>query len=143
MATIATHVPAHTVAPSNRRLWSGRVVTGVVGLFLVMDTVLHLTNVAPVQEASARLGLPLHLAPIIGVLELVCLVAYLLPRTALIGAVLLTGYLGGAVAIQLRAGSPLFAEALFPIYVGILVWGGLLLRRPGLWAALSATPSRD
>ena len=139
MATSATHVPAHTLAPSNRRLWSGRVLTGAVGLFLLMDTTIHLANIAPVRESSTRLALPLGLAPVIGAVELVCLVAYLLPRTALAGAVLLTGYLGGAVAIQLRAGSPLFAEALFPIYVGILAWVGLLLRRPGLLTVLRSS----
>ncbi len=125
-----------SVAPSTARLWSGRIVTGVTVLFLLADTAMHLANIAPVQQASARLGLPIALAPVIGVIELLCLAAYLVPRTAVLGAVLLTGYLGGAVAIQLRAGSPLFAEALFPIYVGVLVWGGLALRRPGLVRAL-------
>ncbi len=125
-----------SVAPSVARRWSGRIVTGVTALFLLADTAMHLANIAPVQQASARLGLPLGLAPVIGAVELICLAAYLLPRTAVLGAILLTGYLGGAVAIQLRAGSPLFAEALFPIYVGVLVWGGLALRQPGLVARL-------
>ncbi len=136
MEIAATQATSLAVSPSAGRLWTGRIVTGVTGLFLGMDTALHLANIAPVQQASARLGLPLHLAPVIGAVELVCLAAYLLPRTAVLGAILLTGYLGGAVAIQLRAGSPLFAEALFPVYVGVLVWGGLLLRRPGLFAIL-------
>ncbi len=136
MEIAATQATRFAVSPSAGRLWTGRIVTGVTGLFLGMDTALHLANIAPVQQASARLGLPLHLAPVIGAVELVCLAAYLLPRTAVLGAILLTGYLGGAVAIQLRAGSPLFAEALFPVYLGVLVWGGLLLRRPGLFAIL-------
>lgn len=136
MEIAATQATSFAVSPSAGRLWTGRIATGITGVFLLLDTVMHLANIAPVQQASARLGLPLQLAPVIGVVELVCLAAYLLPRTAVLGAILLTGYLGGAVAIQLRAGSPLFAEALFPVYVGVLVWGGLLLRRPKLIAAL-------
>ncbi len=130
---IAVSRPASfSVAPSAARRWSGRIVSGVTVLFLLADTAMHLANIAPVQQASTRLGLPVGLAPVFGVIELICLATYLVPRTAVLGAVLLTGYLGGAVAIHLRAGSSLFAEALFPIYVGVLVWGGLMLRRPGL-----------
>ncbi len=140
MEIAATHSAGLTLAPSSGRLWAGRILTGVTGLFLLMDAVTHLLRVPPVVQAFARIGVPVSLAVPIGALELVCLAAYLLPRTAALGAILLTGYLGGAVAIQLRAGSPLFAEALFPVYVGVLVWGGLLLRRPGLRALLTEPP---
>ncbi len=137
MATLATHLPVHTLTPSVWRLRAGRIVTAVAALFLAFDAAIHILRIPPVVEAFARLGFPLALSVPIGVLELACLIAYVLPGTAVLGAVLLTGYLGGAVAVQLRAGSPLFAEALFPVYVGVLVWGGLLLRRRGLWAALT------
>lgn len=136
MEIAATQAVALGAAPSSRRLWAGRIVTGVIALFLLFDTAIHLANIAPVQQASTRLGLPPRLAPAIGVVELVCLAAYLIPGTMILGAILLTGYLGGAVAIQLRAGSPFFAETLFPVYVGVLVWAGLILRRPALTGLL-------
>ena len=115
-------------APVTRApLWTGRAVSGLVTLFLLFDAVLHLLAPAPVTEAFARLGFPLGLSTALGVLELACLAAYAWPRTAALGAVLLTGYLGGAISINLRAGSPAF-ETLFPAIVGALVWGGGLLR---------------
>jgi DoxX-like protein len=92
--------------------------------------------IPPVVEAFARLGLPVDLARGIGTLELACLIVYLIPRTAIPGAILLTGFLGGAVVTHVRVGNPLLSHALFPVYVGALVWGGLLLR--GRLAALVA-----
>jgi hypothetical protein len=102
--------------------------TGLVVLFFVFDCVIHLIAIAPVTEAFAQLGYPPGLARPIGVLELVCLVLYLIPRTSVVGAVLLTGYLGGAIATNLRAGTPLFSHLLFPIYLAIPMWGGLYAR---------------
>jgi len=139
MEIAATHRAGFAVAPSAGRLWTGRIVTGVTVLLLLMDAVTHVLAIPPVVQAFTRLGFPLTLAVPVGVLELACLAVYVLPRSAVLGAILLTGYLGGAVAIQLRAGSPLFAEALFPVYMGVLVWGGLLLRRRDLWAWLAGT----
>ena len=140
---IATTGPlAGTIPASAPRIWTGRIITAVSVLFLLLDAGNHLMKTPPVVEAFVRLGVPVGLAGPIGALEIACLVVYLVPRTALLGAILLTGYLGGAVAIQLRAGSPLFAETLFPVYFGALVWVGLLLRRPRLWAVLTA-PRRD
>lgn len=119
---------------SKKMIWSGRIMSGVMAAFLLLDAIMHLSNIAPVVEASTRLGLPVNLAPVLGVVELICLALYVYRRTSALGAILLTGYLGGAVAIHLRAGSPLFGEALFPVYVGILLWGGLYLREPRLRA---------
>lgn len=107
--------------------WTGRVLSTLVVAFMVFDGVLHVLKPAPVAEAFARLGYPLSASVGLGVLELICTALYAIPRTAVLGAVLLTAYLGGAVATQLRAGSTLF-ETIFPVIVGALLWGGLALR---------------
>lgn len=112
---------------SKGRLWTGRVLTGLSALFLLFDAIGKLVMPPQVTEACTRLGFPLALIPSIGVLLLVCTAVYALPRTTILGAVLLTGFLGGAVAIQMRAGSPLF-ETVFPVLFGVLVWAGILLR---------------
>jgi hypothetical protein len=122
---------------SKPALWTGRVISGLMVAFLVFDAVIKLMNIAPVIEASKRLGLPENLTMPVAVVLLVCVVLYVLPQTAVLGAVLLTGYLGGAVAIHLRAGSSLFAESLFPVYFGVLVWLGLYLRDVRVRAMLS------
>ena len=114
------------IAPS--RLWAGRILTALPVLFLVFDGAIKLRRPAPVAEAFAHLGLPLTLASTLGIIELLCTVLYAIPRTSLLGAILLTGYLGGAVATHLRIGDPLFSHILFPTYVGLLVWAGLFLR---------------
>ena len=121
---------------SSKMIWSGRILSGLMVAFLLSDAIMHLTKIAPVVEAFARLGFPIDLAVTLGILELACLALHVYPRTSVLGAILLTGYLGGAVAIHLRAGSPLFSEALFPVYVGILLWGGLYLREPRLHALI-------
>jgi DoxX-like protein len=121
--------PSTQAAPiSKRRLWTGRILSGLAVLFLVFDAVIKFTKIAPVVDAFAQLGYPIGLAPTIGSIALICVVLYLIPRTSVLGAVLLTGYLGGAIASQLRIGSPLFSHVLFPIYVAALIWGGLYLR---------------
>jgi hypothetical protein len=104
--------------------------------FLLMDATIHLMKIQAVVEAFARLGWPIGLAVPLGIVELVCIAAYIFPRTSILGAILLTGYLGGAVVTHLRVGSSLFGEMLFPVYIGILVWGGLYLREPRLRAFL-------
>ena len=116
-------------------VWAGCVASTLAGLFLLFDTVLHLTKPAPVVTAFAQLGYPSDLAVGIGILELVCLVAYAIPATSVLGAILLTGYLGGAVASQLRVGHSAF-ETGFPIITGVLVWGGMLLREDRLRAII-------
>ncbi|MDQ6870483.1 MAG: DoxX family protein [Gemmatimonadota bacterium] len=113
---------------SKRKLWAGRIMSGIVVLFLIFDGVTKLMTIAPVVEGMRKLGYPVPLAPVIGAIVLICVVFYLIPRTAPLGAILLTGFLGGAVASQLRLQMPLFGYTLFPIYLGVLAWGGLYLR---------------
>jgi hypothetical protein len=110
------------------RLWTGRVLSGLAILFLAFDTALKLARTTAAVEGTAELGYPPGALLTIGLIELACLVAYAVPRTARMGAVLLTGYLGGAIATHLRLGNPLLSHTLFPIYVAALVWGGLYLR---------------
>jgi hypothetical protein len=97
---------------------------------------LKVLQLQPAVQATVELGYPAHLVAVIGVIQLVCLVLYLVPPTSVLGAVLLTGYLGGAIATHVRLGSPLASHTLFPIYVALLVWGGLYLREPRLRALL-------
>jgi len=114
--------------PSKKGVWTGRVLSGLVVLFLIPDGIIKFIKPAPVVDAFAHLGLPLSLANTIGILLLVCTAIYAFPRTAVLGAILLTGYLGGAVATHLRAGDPLFSHILFPTYLGVMLWLGLYLR---------------
>jgi len=119
---------AQSVRVSNRRLWAGRIMSALPALFLVFDGVIHIMRIPPVVEAFARLGYSINLAVPLGIIEIACILLYVIPRTSVLGAVLLTGYLGGAVATNLRTGAPLFSNVLFPVYVGVLLWGGLYLR---------------
>jgi hypothetical protein len=121
---------------SRTRVRAGCVLSGLAGLFLLFDSAIKFTRIDPVVESFARLGYAPGLAPAIGVLELACVVVYVIPRTSVLGAVLLTGFLGGATATHVRVGSPLVTHVLFPIYVGGLVWGGLVLREERLRALL-------
>jgi len=117
------------------RLWTGRILTCLAGLFLLFDGVCKLFNPSFVVQASQHLGLPVNLAVGIGVLLIVCTLLYLIPRTAVLGAVLLTGYLGGAVAIHLRAGSTTF-ETVFPVIFALIAWAGIYLREPRICPVL-------
>jgi hypothetical protein len=102
-------------------------------LFLLMDAIMKLLALPVVLESGAALGFGGEaMARTLGTLLLVCTALYALPRTALLGAILLTGYLGGAIATHLRVGSPLLSHVLFGVYVGLFVWGGLYLRNPAL-----------
>jgi hypothetical protein len=113
---------------SKKSLWAGRITTGFIVAFLLFDAVIHLMKPAPVVEAFAKLGFPIRLAVPLGLIELVCVLLYVIPRSSILGAILLTGYLGGAIAIQLPTGNSLFGEVLFPIYIGVILWGGIYLR---------------
>jgi hypothetical protein len=118
-----------TAAPRSRRaLWAGRGLSGFAALFLAFDATIKLSGAPMVAEAHAQLGYPAGVAAPIGLVELVCLALYLVPRTAPLGAILWTGYLGGAIATHVRVGSPLASHTLFPIYVAALLWAGLWLR---------------
>ena len=112
----------------------GYALTGLVTLFLLFDAVTKLLRLQMVVDATVQMGFPAWTVPVIGGTLLVCLALYLVPRTAVLGAVLLTGYLGGAVCAQLRIEAPLLSTLLFPVYTGVLVWLGLYLRSAALRA---------
>ena len=112
------------------------VLTTLAALFLALDTVMKLLRLAPAVEGTVALGYPEHTVAVIGAIELVCLVLYVVPQTAVFGAVVMTGYLGGAIATHVRVGNPLRTHTLFPIYVAAMLWGGLYLREPRLRALL-------
>jgi len=113
---------------SKIKLRISRIMIVVTVLFLLFDSITKLMMIAPVMEANKRLGFPPYLIPVIGIILLVCTVLYVIPRTSIFGAILLTGYLGGAVVTNVRIESPLFSNTLFPVYFGILAWGGLYLK---------------
>jgi hypothetical protein len=112
---------------SNKRIWASRILGGLPALFLLMDGGMKLFKPVVVVEASAQLGYPESTLVGIGLALLVSTLLYLLPRTAILGAVLLTGYLGGAVATHVRVGGPAF-NVVFPVIFGSLLWGSLWLR---------------
>ena len=117
---------------SKGRTLSGWIITGLVGAFMLFDAIGKFIKPAAVVEAFARTGWPIQLSTTIGTILLICTLIYLLPKASVLGAILLTGYLGGAVATNLRLQNPLFSHTLFPVYFGILVWVGLWLREPSL-----------
>ena len=119
-----------------RDLWIGRVLSGLAVLFLTFDAVIKLLRLPMAIDGTTQLGYPAGVVLPIGVVQVVCLVLYLIPRTSVLGAVLWTGYLGGAIATHVRLGNPLFTHVLFPIYVAVLLWGGLWLRDVRLRALL-------
>lgn len=119
---------------AKKRLWAGRIVSGLAILFLLFDSAMKVLRLTPAVQGTIQLGYPPSVVFGLGVVLLVCTIAYAIPRTAVLGAILLTGYLGGAVATHVRVGNPLFGYVLFPVYVGILIWVGLLLREDRLCA---------
>ncbi len=128
---ITPHSDAALPAPtSTRRRWVGRTLTGLAVAFLLFDGAMKLAMVQPVIDAMQRMGFPADTARPIGLVLLACLALHLVPRTAVLGAVLLTGYLGGAIASHVRLEDPLLSHTLFPVYFAVLVWGGLDLRDP-------------
>ena len=138
MTTTAAHA-APTAAPAGRTARRiGYALTALVTLFLLADSVTKIIQLPAVVDATVQMGFPASAVPVIGTTLLVCLVLHLVPRTAVLGAVLLTGYLGGAVCAQLRIEAPLFSNLLFPVYVGVLVWLGLYLRSAALRALVRA-----
>ena len=133
---------ASAAARAARRYWAGSALSGLAAAFLALDGAIKLVPIQPVVEAFQHLGLPLQLASSIGLLQLACLALYALPRTAPLGALLLTGFLGGAISSHLRVGDPLFSHTLFPAYVALLLWGGLALRDPRPLSMLRGTTAR-
>jgi hypothetical protein len=121
-----------TTVPGRAARITGWTLTGLVTLFLLFDSVTKLMELPPVVDATVQMGFTAATVPVIGGTLLACLVLHLVPRTAVLGAVLLTGYLGGAVCAQLRIGAPLWTFLLVPVYTGVLVWAGLYLRSSAL-----------
>lgn len=124
-----------TVPVSIKMLWAGRIISALAILFLIFDGVIKVIQHPEAVEPTMQLGYPAGLVMGIGLIELVCLAVYVIPQTSILGAILLTGYLGGAVATQVRAGSNLFS-VVFPVIIGALIWGGLWLRDDRLRALI-------
>ena len=124
-----------TAAVSKKMLWAGRIISALPVLFLLMDGVMKLVKPAVVVEATVRLGYSETVILPLGIVLLVCTVLYVIPRTSVLGAILLTGYLGGAVTTHVRVGEGLFS-IFFPIILGVLLWGGLYLHDDRLRALI-------
>lgn len=122
---------AEPIGVSKGNLWAGRILSGLPALFLLVDGGMKLVKPAPVIEATVRLGYPESTIVPIGAVLIVCTILYLIPKTSVLGAILLTAYLGGAVATHVRAGEPVFS-IVFAIVFGVLLWLGLYLRNPTL-----------
>jgi len=123
--TIQTNVSGiETISVSKKMLWTGRIMSALPVLMLLMSAVMKVAKPPPVMEGFKHLGLPESLAISLGILEVLCTVLYVIPRTAVLGAILLTGYLGGAIVSHLRVGDAFVG----PIIFGVLIWGGLYLR---------------
>jgi hypothetical protein len=138
MTSIPFSAPAHGSRPAAITARNvGRALSALPVAFLLFDCAIKFTKIDAVSESMTQLGYPMSAVTGIAIVELVCLVAYLVPRTSFLGAVLLTGYLGGAVATHVRVDNPLFSHVLFPIYVALLLWGGLYLRDARLRALVS------
>ena len=117
---------------STGRVWAGWVISCLMAAFMLFDAVGKFAKPKQVVDAFVRTGWPIDLATTVGIILLVCTVLYLVPKTAVLGAILLTGYLGGAVATNLRLHNPVFSHTLFPVYFDVLSWVGLWLREARL-----------
>ena len=117
---------------SKAKFWAGSILAGLVVLLFVFDAVGKVIMVEPVVKASEQLGLPVSITPVIGFLLLACTLIYVIPKTSMLGAILLTGYLGGAIAIHVRAENGIF-PIVFALTFGVLVWVALILREPRLF----------
>ncbi|MER9696262.1 DoxX family protein [Mesorhizobium sp. M0179] len=129
---------SQTMSVSSGALWTGRVLSGLIILFMIFDGVIKLPPLDVVTQTMVPLGWPadVNVARTLGIIGLISTALYALPRTSVLGAILLTGYLGGAIATNMRVGSPLFSHTLFSVYLGIILWGGLYLRDPSVRALI-------
>ena len=123
-------------APGRGLLWTGRVLSALGVLFMTMDASMKVLQLPVAVQGTTQLGYPASVILPLGLLQVACLILYLVPRTAVFGAILWTGYLGGAVATHVRVQNPWFSHILFPVYVALLFWVGLTLRMPALRALL-------
>lgn len=131
MATTSNTIQFDTHTSSSRQLWAGRVISALPALFLLIDGIMKLVKPPVVVEATVKLGYSETVIVGLGIVLLACTIIYLIPRTAVLGAILLTGYLGGAIATHVRVGDPLFT-IIFPVILGTMIWGGLYLRHERL-----------
>jgi hypothetical protein len=127
---------SRAVVVSKKSLWAGRIISALAVLFLLFDSVIKVTRLPVAVEGTTQLGYPESVVLGIGIVELSCLALYVFPPTSILGAILLTGYLGGAIATHVRVGNPLFTHILFPVYVAALIWGGPYLRDSRLRALI-------
>ena len=116
--------------PSKARLWTGRILSGIAVLFMTMDGMVKVLRLEAALQGTTELGYPESAVVPIGILALIGVVLYAIPRTSVLGAIWLTGFLGGAIATHVRVGNPLFTHTIFPTYVAAVIWGGLVLRKP-------------
>ena len=119
-----------------KTVWTGRILSGIAVLFLLFDAIGKLMRPAAVIDGTTELGWPVSVIVPLGIIQLICLITYLISRTSILGAILWTGYLGGAIATHVRIGNPLFSHVLFPVYIAALLWLGLWLRDRRLRALL-------
>ena len=130
MTTEAT-LPA-TTSSSTVKVWTGRIMGGLVILFMLMDSIFKFIVNDDVIKGTTELGFQVHHLPILGTLGLIATLLYIFPRTEILGAILLTGYWGGAIATHVRMDNPLFSHILFPVYLAVLAWGALWIKRQSL-----------
>ena len=130
------HQALAPTAKAGKLVWTGRVLSGFAIAFMLFDAIIKLVRIQPVIDTFRQMGIPGNLAVEIGIIGLVCTVLYAIPRTAVLGAILLTAFLGGGIESHVRIGSPLFSHVLFGVYLGLFVWGGLFLREPRLRALI-------
>lgn len=128
MSEARTDTPSTPASPGKGALWGGRIASGLVAFALTMSAIMKISKAPPVIEGFTKFGFPEGTIRPIGIVELACVVLYLVPKTRLFGAILVTAYLGGAVVTHVRAGEPFVT----PIVLGILAWAGLTLRDPRL-----------
>jgi hypothetical protein len=130
MTTMQATLPA--TSSSTAKVWTGRTMGGIVILFMLMDSIFKFIVNDEVIKGTTDLGFQVHHLPIMGTLGLIATLLYIYPRTEIIGALLLTGYWGGAIATHVRMDNPLFTHILFPVYLGILAWGALWIKNERL-----------
>jgi len=129
---------AQTAHVSSAALWTGRVLSALIVLFMIFDGAIKLPPLDIVTQTMVQLGWPAdpNVARMLGIIGLISTALYALPRTSVLGAILLTAYMGGAIATKVRLDSPLFSHTLFGVYLGIILWAGLFLRYPRLRALI-------
>jgi hypothetical protein len=125
---------------SKGQLWTGRIMSALPSLVIAFAAIMKLTKAPAVVEGVAKSGYPVSLIVPIGIIELSCLIVYLIPQTSVLGAILVSSFLGGATATCVRVGDPAWP---MPVLVGVLIWGGLFFREPRLRALIPLRSSRE